>query len=349
MAVLLHVVARPAAKHDHQQSLSQPSAGAAAARRAQADLGAQLQPGARGKAQAQLLDQAGRRGRRRAGFPLPGESLQRRHRLQGTHHRERSRGQAGCTSSTSSSRSTSSSAAAIRTRMRRSIRSASPSTPRTTFTSLTPQAGKVFVLDSSGKYKRAIGSLKGGEGFFKRPTGIAVDSAAQKIYITDTLRNKIYVTDMQGSVLQTIGKPGTGDGEFNYPTELRLYNDRTCGGRRHELPRPGAGPLRRLQVLDRQTGRRRRLDIPSQRNWLRLRGTSLRRGWRLGHGAGFQPARTIALLLRPERATVPGTSSCRQDCRSTATTVSTSWIRINRRVQIFHYTAVGKQAAGVAR
>jgi sugar lactone lactonase YvrE len=28
--------------------------------------------------------------------------------------------------------------------------------------------------------------------------------------------------DMQGSVLQTIGKPGTGDGEFNYPTELRL-------------------------------------------------------------------------------------------------------------------------------
>jgi sugar lactone lactonase YvrE len=28
--------------------------------------------------------------------------------------------------------------------------------------------------------------------------------------------------DMQGSVLQTIGKLGTGDGEFNYPTELRL-------------------------------------------------------------------------------------------------------------------------------
>jgi len=28
--------------------------------------------------------------------------------------------------------------------------------------------------------------------------------------------------DMQGSVLQMIGKRGTGDGEFNYPTELRL-------------------------------------------------------------------------------------------------------------------------------
>ena len=85
------------------------------------------------------------------------------------------------------------------------------------------QAGKVFVFDANGKYRRAIGSLKGGEGYFKRPTGIAVDSAAQRIYVTDTLRNKIFMMDMQGSVLQTIGKTGAGDGEFNYPTELRLH------------------------------------------------------------------------------------------------------------------------------
>ena len=84
------------------------------------------------------------------------------------------------------------------------------------------QSGKVFVFDPSGKFRRTIGSLKGGEGYFKRPTGIAVDSAAQRIYVTDTLRNKIYMMDMQGSVLQVIGKPGTGDGEFNFPTELRL-------------------------------------------------------------------------------------------------------------------------------
>ena len=87
------------------------------------------------------------------------------------------------------------------------------------------EAGKIFVWDAGGKYKRAIGSLKGGEGYFKRPTGIAVDSAAQRIYVTDTLRNKIYVTDMNGSVLQAIGKTGTGPVEFNYPTELRLHGD----------------------------------------------------------------------------------------------------------------------------
>ena len=62
-------------------------------------------------------------------------------------------------------------------------------------------AGKIFVFDANGKFQRAIGSMKGGEGYFKRPTGIAVDSAAQRIYVTDTLRNKIFMLDMQGSVL----------------------------------------------------------------------------------------------------------------------------------------------------
>jgi DNA-binding beta-propeller fold protein YncE len=84
------------------------------------------------------------------------------------------------------------------------------------------QTGKVFVFDANGKFRHALGSLKGGEGYFKRPTGIAVDSAAQRIYVSDTLRNKIFMMDMQGSVLRVIGKPGTGDGEFNFPTELRL-------------------------------------------------------------------------------------------------------------------------------
>lgn len=87
------------------------------------------------------------------------------------------------------------------------------------------EAGKIFVFEANGKYQRVIGSLKGGEGFFKRPTGIAVDSATQRIYVTDTLRNKIFVMDMGGSVLQTIGKEGTGEAEFNYPTELRLDGD----------------------------------------------------------------------------------------------------------------------------
>jgi DNA-binding beta-propeller fold protein YncE len=87
------------------------------------------------------------------------------------------------------------------------------------------EAGKIFVFDANGKYRHALGSLKGGEGYFKRPTGIAVDSAAQRIYVTDTLRDKIFVLDMQGQVMQTIGKHGAGGGEFYYPTELHLDGD----------------------------------------------------------------------------------------------------------------------------
>jgi len=86
-------------------------------------------------------------------------------------------------------------------------------------------AGKIFVFNVNGKFQRTIGSLKGGEGFFKRPTGIAVDSESQRIYVSDTWRNKIYVLDMQGSVLQMIGKNGTANGEFNFPTELRLQGN----------------------------------------------------------------------------------------------------------------------------
>jgi len=89
------------------------------------------------------------------------------------------------------------------------------------------QSGKIFVFDSDGKYRRAIGSIKGGEGYFKRPTGIAVDSAARRIYVTDTLRNQIFMLDMNdGQILQKFGKTGNEQGQFNFPTEI-LLRDQT--------------------------------------------------------------------------------------------------------------------------
>ena len=85
------------------------------------------------------------------------------------------------------------------------------------------EAGKIFVFEPNGKYLRALGSLKGGEGYFKRPTGIAIDSAAQQIFVTDTLRNEVFVLDMQGTVIKTFGKEGTAEGDFSLPTELRIH------------------------------------------------------------------------------------------------------------------------------
>lgn len=86
------------------------------------------------------------------------------------------------------------------------------------------KAGKVFVFEPSGKYKGVFGSLKGGEGFFKRPTGITIDRQTNRIYVSDTLRDRIYILDERGQVLKNFGKHGENNGEFNFPTELLIKN-----------------------------------------------------------------------------------------------------------------------------
>jgi DNA-binding beta-propeller fold protein YncE len=85
-------------------------------------------------------------------------------------------------------------------------------------------AGKVFVFDPNGKTRQVFGSLKGGEGFFKRPTGIGIDSRAKRVYVTDTLRDRVYVLDFDGKVLRNFGRHGSANGEFNLPTEIYVRN-----------------------------------------------------------------------------------------------------------------------------
>ncbi len=82
------------------------------------------------------------------------------------------------------------------------------------------QAGKIFVFDANGKFRKAFGSLKGGEGFYKRPTGITIDPETQQIFVTDTLRDKVFALDSNGQVVRAIGQHGDGNGEFNVPTEV---------------------------------------------------------------------------------------------------------------------------------
>jgi len=86
------------------------------------------------------------------------------------------------------------------------------------------ELGKIFVFDKRGKFRRYIGSVKD-EGIFKRPTGLAIDAAARRLYITDTLRDAVYIAALDGTILGHFGKRGDGDGEFNYPTEVVIRND----------------------------------------------------------------------------------------------------------------------------
>jgi DNA-binding beta-propeller fold protein YncE len=87
------------------------------------------------------------------------------------------------------------------------------------------ELGKIFVFDSRGKFRRYFGNIKGEEGYFKRPTGIAIDPAAKRAFVTDTLKNVVYTLDLDGNVLGFFGKRGVGDGEFNFPTEVVVRGD----------------------------------------------------------------------------------------------------------------------------
>jgi sugar lactone lactonase YvrE len=69
-----------------------------------------------------------------------------------------------------------------------------------------------------------VGEAKG-EGYFKRPTGLAINKKEGLLYITDTLRDRIYVADLQGSVLRYFGERGAGTGQFNFPTEVVLHGE----------------------------------------------------------------------------------------------------------------------------
>jgi DNA-binding beta-propeller fold protein YncE len=86
------------------------------------------------------------------------------------------------------------------------------------------ELGKIFVFDGHGKFRHYLGDIKG-EGYFKRPTGLAIDSASKRIYVTDTLRNAVYSLDFDGNILGHFGKAGEAAGEFNYPTEIQVRGD----------------------------------------------------------------------------------------------------------------------------
>ena len=208
--------------------------------------------------------------------------------------------------------------------------------------------GKVFVFEPSGKLSRVIGSLKGGEGLFKHPTGIAVDAEAQRIYVSDTWRNQIFMMDMQGSVLQKIGKNGSGNGEFNFPTELRLSGPNlivvdALNFRVQVLDRSGAFQYAIGQLGDGEGSmfRPKGIGMDSEGHLYVVEGQTgmvqvfNREGQLLyyfgkrGTGFGDFQLPTGLFIDRTDRVYVVDS--------------------YNRRVQVFQYFAVGKQAMGGAR
>lgn len=79
---------------------------------------------------------------------------------------------------------------------------------------------KVFILDAKGE---VTGELEGDPLGLGQPAGVAV--SGKKVYVSDVKNHRVAVYGLEGTFLQSFGRRGTGDGEFNFPTYL--WFDRT--------------------------------------------------------------------------------------------------------------------------
>jgi DNA-binding beta-propeller fold protein YncE len=80
---------------------------------------------------------------------------------------------------------------------------------------------KIFVVDEQGHLQWTIG----GEGRLARPSGLAYDSARDRLYVADAAAHRIIVFAADGRMLDSFGSNGSAPGEFNYPTHLALTRD----------------------------------------------------------------------------------------------------------------------------
>jgi DNA-binding beta-propeller fold protein YncE len=80
---------------------------------------------------------------------------------------------------------------------------------------------RVFIFNESGILLREMGN----DELFIRPTGIAVD--VNRVYVVDTLKHEVLVFSIKdGTFLFQIGKNGTKNGDFNYPTHIFMSRDK---------------------------------------------------------------------------------------------------------------------------
>jgi DNA-binding beta-propeller fold protein YncE len=89
--------------------------------------------------------------------------------------------------------------------------------------------GILFVSDSRldrifgiNKISGDIALQIGGPGEFKNPSGLAYDDERDRLYVADTQNHAVKVFDRDGRPMFTIGKRGSENGEFNFPSYVAL-------------------------------------------------------------------------------------------------------------------------------
>jgi DNA-binding beta-propeller fold protein YncE len=78
--------------------------------------------------------------------------------------------------------------------------------------------GKLFVFGPDGKTLLTLGK----EQEMQRPTGLALDEARNRLYVSDTPSHRIMIYDLEGGYVGEIGERGADPGQFNYPVNLSV-------------------------------------------------------------------------------------------------------------------------------
>ena len=77
---------------------------------------------------------------------------------------------------------------------------------------------RVVKFDSTGKFLAAFG----GSELLTSPVGLVFSDQTQQLYVVDSKKHQILVFNLDGQVDFTIGQRGSGDGEFNFPTNIAM-------------------------------------------------------------------------------------------------------------------------------
>ncbi len=76
---------------------------------------------------------------------------------------------------------------------------------------------RAVALDAEGK----ILAIYGQEGSLTNPTDVAISPSTELLYVADSKSHTLSVFDTaSGSLVRTLGGPGLGEGDFNFPTSL---------------------------------------------------------------------------------------------------------------------------------
>ena len=91
---------------------------------------------------------------------------------------------------------------------------------------------RVWVADAVGQHVYAFDGdggvlmMLGRQGEMLNPTSVAVDDSRNRIYVVDSKLHKVLVFDTEsGQRVSTIGERGSGNGQFNFPTQVALDKD----------------------------------------------------------------------------------------------------------------------------